>query len=102
MQGHKELEAGREPGILKHPHKPGVMSPSNQGSFFDYIALPLVKAWAEVFPTSGGILFEQGRSNRAKWLQKKEDANKANAIKVDVEATAASQTFNQRLGGYRK
>ena len=68
MQGRQELKLGREPGYLKHPEKPGVMNPANQLGFSDIIATPLVKAWAEVFPTSGGILLKQAQDNRARWF----------------------------------
>ena len=40
-QGREELRRGFEPGMLKHPEKPGVMDAANQIGFFKIIALPL-------------------------------------------------------------
>jgi hypothetical protein len=86
MQGRRELELGREPGMLKHPSKPGVANPSNQIGFSDVIAMPLVKAWAEVFPASGAIFIAQGKSNRSRWLQMKEaPPNTKNIPEVSVD-----------------
>ena len=66
-QGQAELDAGREPGVLKHPSKPGVDDPTNQVAFFNVIAMPPVKAWAFVFSSSGNVLVGQASNNLAHW-----------------------------------
>lgn len=65
-QGQMELDAGLTPGMLKDPNKPGVSTPANQIAFFQLMALPLVRAWAQVFPSSGHKLLEQALSNLKK------------------------------------
>ena len=66
-QGQAELDAGREPGLLKHPHKPGVDDAANQVAFFNVIVVPMVKAWASCFGSSGNELMAQASNNLMCW-----------------------------------
>jgi len=68
-QGSKEIEAGRSPGMLKDPSKPGPMDPDTQIGFLNVIALPSTKVWSEVFPTSGLVMLSEGLENRTGWRE---------------------------------
>uniref|UniRef100_A0A061RJU6 PDEase domain-containing protein n=1 Tax=Tetraselmis sp. GSL018 TaxID=582737 RepID=A0A061RJU6_9CHLO len=60
-QGRKEIAMGLPPSKLMDPNKPGVMDPMNQMAFFNVIAV--------VFPRSGTLLLDQGRSNLSRWQE---------------------------------
>jgi len=76
QQGQAELNEGREPGMLKHPEKPGVNDPGNQCGFFKVIAMPTVAAWKEVFRSSGGALVHQGQANFRQWQMRSDSRKK--------------------------
>eukprot|EP00193_Tetraselmis_chui_P009071 CAMPEP_0177767984 /NCGR_PEP_ID=MMETSP0491_2-20121128/9458_1 /TAXON_ID=63592 /ORGANISM="Tetraselmis chuii, Strain PLY429" /LENGTH=953 /DNA_ID=CAMNT_0019284719 /DNA_START=3442 /DNA_END=6304 /DNA_ORIENTATION=+ len=63
-QGELEINANREPGMLKDPRKPGVTDPEHSVAFLDVIGIPLVQMWADVFPNSGVVFLEQAAANR--------------------------------------
>jgi hypothetical protein len=66
-QGRCYIDGGMKPPILMDPAKPGVSDPVNQGAFFNIIAVPLLKAWGEIFRSSASHLQENMRNNMSTW-----------------------------------